>query len=269
MAERLVQPLLQWTWLTFLPLRLAERSPRPSLAAANGQLIAVRRSAYEAAGGHRAVRDQIVEDVALLRAVKRSGGRGTVVDGTAVASCRMYDGGRALADGYTKSLSSAFGSPAGAGAVMGALIAVYVVPPAAALRGSRTGLVGYLAGVAGRAVSARRTGGASLARRLPAPPVRAGPGRSHRSFGTGPASGQADVEGPHAVSRVVVIGAGVGGLACAARLAALGHDVTVCEMSEQIGGKLGRLTAARVYLRHRALTGDDAAGVPRALQQHR
>ena len=41
------------------------------------------------------------------------------------------------------------------------------------------------------------------------------------------------------MSRVVVVGAGVGGLAAAARLAALGHEVTVCEASEQVGGKLG------------------------------
>lgn len=157
--ERLVQPLLQWTWLTFLPLRLAETSPRPSLAAANGQLIAVRREAYDRAGGHAAVSGEVVEDVALLRAVKRSGGRGTVVDGTSVASCRMYDGPRALADGYGKSLWTAFGSPAGAAVVMGALTAVYVAPAVAALRGSRAGMAGYAAGVAGRVVSAQRTGG--------------------------------------------------------------------------------------------------------------
>ncbi|MCW2679124.1 MAG: UDP-galactopyranose mutase, partial [Frankiales bacterium] len=42
-----------------------------------------------------------------------------------------------------------------------------------------------------------------------------------------------------AVSRVVVVGAGIGGLAAAARLAALGHDVTVCEAADQAGGKLG------------------------------
>ena len=41
------------------------------------------------------------------------------------------------------------------------------------------------------------------------------------------------------MSRVVVIGAGVGGLAAAARLAALGHDVTLCEAAERVGGKLG------------------------------
>jgi phytoene desaturase len=43
------------------------------------------------------------------------------------------------------------------------------------------------------------------------------------------------------MARVVVVGAGLGGLACAARLAALGHQVTVCEQAAQVGGKLGVL----------------------------
>jgi phytoene desaturase len=43
------------------------------------------------------------------------------------------------------------------------------------------------------------------------------------------------------MARVVVIGAGMGGLAVAARLAVQGHAVTVCEQSDQIGGKLGVL----------------------------
>lgn len=45
------------------------------------------------------------------------------------------------------------------------------------------------------------------------------------------------------MSRVVVIGAGLGGLAVAVRLAFQGHDVTVCEASSQVGGKLGELVA--------------------------
>src|SRR5437762_10182567 len=52
------------------------------------------------------------------------------------------------------------------------------------------------------------------------------------------------------MSRVVVIGAGVGGLAAAARLAAAGHAVTVCERAGTVGGKLGllvRQTAAGVF----------------------
>lgn len=156
-SERLVQPLLQWSILTTLPLRLAERSPRPALSAANGQFLVVRRAAYRQAGGH--VPGAVLDDLALLRAVKRSGGRGVVVDGTQLATCRMYTDWNDLRDGYGKSLWTAFGGPAGSAAVLGGLGLAYVVPVAAALRGSTAGLVGYLAGVAGRAIAARRTGG--------------------------------------------------------------------------------------------------------------
>lgn len=82
-----------------------------------------------------------------------------VADGTHVATCRMYSSSAELGEGYAKSLWAAFGSPARASAVVGALAALYVVPPVAALRGARIGLLGYAAGVAGRAMVARRVGG--------------------------------------------------------------------------------------------------------------
>ncbi|HET7900171.1 MAG TPA: glycosyltransferase family 2 protein [Candidatus Nanopelagicales bacterium] len=160
---RLVQPLLQWSWMTTLPLGAAEHSPRESLVAANGQLLVVDAAAYRRAGGHEAVRGAVLDDVALLRAVKRAGGSGVVVDGTHVATCRMYDSGQELVDGYTKSLWSAFGSPAGSTAVVALLSWLYVVPAVAMVvgptrRARAWGAAGYTAGVVGRTLVARRTG---------------------------------------------------------------------------------------------------------------
>ncbi len=163
-AERLVQPLLQWSWLTTLPLSLAETSPRPSLTAANGQVLALRPSAHARIGGHAAVRGDVLEDIGLARAVKATGGRAGVTDGTDLATCRMYHGAADLTDGYAKSLWAAFGTPLGSLGATGLLTLVYVLPPAAALLAGTpatrvVGALGYGAGVAGRVLVARRTGG--------------------------------------------------------------------------------------------------------------
>ncbi|WP_341716930.1 glycosyltransferase [Micromonospora sp. FIMYZ51] len=166
-TDRLVQPLLQWLWLTFLPLRAMERSPRPSLAAAGGQFLVVDRAGYLRAGGHAAVADRVLEDIELARAVKRAGGRIALADGSRLASCRMYDNWPQLRDGYTKSLWASFGHPGNAALVVTLLLLFYTAPPLVAatalLAGAPTlaGLAvgGYLTGVAGRVVSARATGG--------------------------------------------------------------------------------------------------------------
>jgi GT2 family glycosyltransferase len=167
LGERLVQPLLQWSWLTFLPLRLAERLSFPSLCAANGQLLACRAEAYRAAGGHAAVKAAVIEDVELGRAFKRAGLRVAIANGRHVATCRMYSGWTELRDGYTKSLWAAFKSPAGAVSAVSLLTWLYILPPTAAVialaRGCRkqalSGLAGYAAAVAGRAACTYRTGG--------------------------------------------------------------------------------------------------------------
>lgn len=162
--ERLMQPLLQWSWLTTLPLRVAERSARPSLAAANGQFLVVDAATLARSGGFDAVRGEVLDDIALLRAVKRNGGRGGVIDGTHLATCRMYDGAGDLVRGWTKSLWSAFGGAAGSMVVHGLLLLAYVVPfvamvlPWSSMPTRMWGLAGYLAGVTGRIVTGRRTG---------------------------------------------------------------------------------------------------------------
>ncbi len=161
--ERLVQPLVTWAWAATMPVRWGESSYRPSLSAANGQLLAVDAAAYSAIDGHGAVRHEVIEDVALMRAVKTSRRNAATVDGSHLADCRMYDGTAAVVDGYAKSLWSAFNGPAGSVAVNALLVTAYVVPALAAVTATRRrtrtiGLLGYAAGVTSRALVARRTG---------------------------------------------------------------------------------------------------------------
>jgi hypothetical protein len=155
LLQRLVQPLLQWSWLTFLPLRLAETASHPLLSAGNGQFLVVDREAYFDAGGHAVVRDAVLEDLELVRAFKRSGHRVAMADGTRISSCRMYRDDRELIEGYTKSLHDAFGP-----GTVALLLLMYVAPALAAITSSRlrvVGLLGYAAAVTGRMAVARRT----------------------------------------------------------------------------------------------------------------
>jgi hypothetical protein len=158
-GARLVQPLLQWSWMVSLPLRRAERSPRPSLCAANGQFLVVDAVALARAGGFAGIAGAVLDDIEVARAVKRAGGRVGVADGSRLAACRMYDGWADLSAGYRKSLWAAFGPAPASAAVAATLALAYVIPPLAALAGSRAGLAGYAAGVASRALAAAHSGG--------------------------------------------------------------------------------------------------------------
>lgn len=161
--ERLVQPLVTWSWAATLPLAWAERSARPSLSAANGQLLVVDADAYRSVGGHQAVAGEVLEDIALMRAFKRAGLRTATVDGSHLARCRMYSGARQVVDGYGKSLWDAFNGPLGSLGANAMLALAYIVPAVAVVtsRSPRTrsiALLGYASGVASRALVAHRTG---------------------------------------------------------------------------------------------------------------
>jgi hypothetical protein len=142
-----------------LPLRRAERSPRPELCAANGQFLVVDAAALARAGGFAVAAGAVLDDLEVARAIKRAGGRVGVADGADLAACRMYEGWAELSAGYRKSLWAAFGPAPASAAVAGLLALAYVVPPLAAVAGSRVGLVGYAAAVVSRVLAARRCHG--------------------------------------------------------------------------------------------------------------
>ena len=110
-GERLVVPLMNFAICAYLPELFVRTLPWVSLAAANGQCLAIRRSAYIQTGGHAAVRANIVEDVALARATKRSGLRLVMALGEDLISGRMYRNWHEVRQGYAKNILSGHGGP--------------------------------------------------------------------------------------------------------------------------------------------------------------
>ena len=126
--EKLIQPLLQWSWIASVPLRIAESFPNRSMTIANGQFFLIKRSAYEQTGGHQAISGEVLDDLELARVLIAKGFRGGVADGSSVASCRMYGNGAELIDGYTKSLWKAFGGVGGTLAATFLLLITGILP---------------------------------------------------------------------------------------------------------------------------------------------
>lgn len=155
--ERVTQPLLQWSWFASLPLRLAEKLRKPSMVVANGQFFIVKRSAYLEAGGHEAIKSEVLDDLELGRSLVRRGFAGGVADGSKIAMCRMYNTADELIEGYSKSQWRAFGSPLGSAFVVLILFATSILPIILGLSGYIFGWYGYFASVVSRLLVAWKT----------------------------------------------------------------------------------------------------------------
>ena len=139
--ERLMIPRLHLSYVAWLPMPLIYRTSDPRVLAANGQLLMIRRSALEAVGGWTRVRAALVDDMALCRAVKQSGGRVVFADGDQMAECRMYSDATSLWSGFAKNFYEGIGGhPLALFLVMGLhlmfFVAPYVALPLALLAGA-------------------------------------------------------------------------------------------------------------------------------------
>jgi chlorobactene glucosyltransferase len=107
--ENALMPMLAMTVFSFIPTFLSNRSLRPWLGIGGGPGNLVRRSAYEEAGTHAALKDAIVDDVGLARLIRRAGHGTEVALADHLVSLRMYHGFREVVDGFTKNAFSAAG----------------------------------------------------------------------------------------------------------------------------------------------------------------
>ena len=111
LAEQVTIPQIFTTLLGYLPIPLSRTRPDPSLAAGCGQLLAVRRAAYDAAGGHAAFAARMHDGLNLPRNIRRAGGRTDLTDATPLAACRMYDTPAAIWEGFVKNATEGMATP--------------------------------------------------------------------------------------------------------------------------------------------------------------
>jgi hypothetical protein len=99
--ERVVQPIAGITLMQSFPLHKVH-DLHSRLAFANGQYILVESSAYHAAGGHAAVRNRFVEDIALASQVKALGLPIRIALIQQIVTCRMYSNLGQLVRGWSR-----------------------------------------------------------------------------------------------------------------------------------------------------------------------
>ena len=111
LTEKLIIPLIHFVLLGFLPLERMRKSTDPRFAAACGQILAVRREAYEQTGGHAAIANRIHDAVALARNFRAHGFATDLFDATDTFHCRMYQHAAEVWHGFAKNAQEGLGAP--------------------------------------------------------------------------------------------------------------------------------------------------------------
>lgn len=109
-GERLVVPLMGFAVLAYLPVWAVHRLPWPVFSAANGQCLLFRRDSYLKIGGHAAIKNRIVDDMAFAYATKRHRLRLRMADANSLIQTRMYQNWPQTRDGFAKNILAGHGN---------------------------------------------------------------------------------------------------------------------------------------------------------------
>jgi hypothetical protein len=101
LAEWMVQPIMASLLGLGFPI-LETNDPASPVAFAAGPFMLFKASTYAQIGGHRALAGEVVEDLALARAIKGGGHRLSYLLGLDAVDLRMYSDLATLWEGWTK-----------------------------------------------------------------------------------------------------------------------------------------------------------------------
>lgn len=107
--SKLLVPLQHVIILLHLPLAIANKTTRPAFSAAHGAFMLFKKEAYEKIGGHLAVKDSLVEDIHLAKAMKRADEKVCLANITDAVSCYMYETNKEVWNGFAKNIFPGLG----------------------------------------------------------------------------------------------------------------------------------------------------------------
>lgn len=108
--ERMLVPFMIFLVICHLPIRQVMKAQDPKFAAAHGAFICIHKESYQKAGGHAAIKSAIVDDMELMRLMKRSQFPVALLRGEKFASMRMYETNRSVWLGFRKNIFTGTGS---------------------------------------------------------------------------------------------------------------------------------------------------------------
>lgn len=100
--EKMLIPMMQFLLLCYLPFSRMRSSSHPAYASGCGQLFLTDRTSYTRAGTHEAIRSSRHDGLQLPKAFRRNAMMTDCVDGTDLATCRMYTNASQVIRGLLK-----------------------------------------------------------------------------------------------------------------------------------------------------------------------
>ncbi len=99
--EQSAQPVATMSLMRMHPIRRVNRDRNPKHFA-NGQFLLFDRAWYEKIGGHAAVHDCLLEDIAFARQIVGHGGQGWIALADGMLRCAMYESMNAFREGWKR-----------------------------------------------------------------------------------------------------------------------------------------------------------------------
>ncbi len=109
-GEKVSVPLMNWILLSLLPLPLIRKSKNDAFSAANGQFMMFKAETYRKLWPHEQCKAHMVEDIAIIRLLKKQGFTSDTRLGDDDITCRMYAGLEDAVEGFTKNIFQFFGN---------------------------------------------------------------------------------------------------------------------------------------------------------------